>query len=150
VHAESNSVWYFLRTPLSRKGPVAETELRHIDLLLKNPWAVEIDATNGHPTAETRRVQLPNPASFLAQKALIHHKRDRIDRAKDVLYIHDIIEAFGGALTAIRKQWVTDVKSGLHTNGIRKIEKAADVLFAEVDDTIREAAPHRRRQEPDC
>jgi hypothetical protein len=43
-------------------------------LLLKNPWAVEIDATNGYPTAETRRVQLPNAASFLAQKALIHHK----------------------------------------------------------------------------
>ena len=53
-------------------------------MLLKNPWAVEIDATNGYPTAEARRVQLPNPASFLAQKALIHYKRDRIDRAKDV------------------------------------------------------------------
>ncbi len=128
------------RDATTRIAGVSSQKLRHIDLLLKNPWAVEIDATNGYPTAETRRVQLPNPASFLAQKALIRHKRDRIDRAKDVLYIHDTIEAFGGALTAIRKQWVTDVKPGLHTNGIRKIEKAADVLFAEVDDTIREAA----------
>lgn len=59
---------------------------------------------------------------------------------KDVLYLHDTIETFGGALPAIREEWETNVRPGLHMNAIRQVEKAADVLFAEVDDTIREAA----------
>jgi Nucleotidyltransferase len=128
------------RDATTRIAGVSSQKLRHIDLLLRTPWAVEIGATNGYPTAETRRVQLPTPASFLAQKILIHHKRDLIGRAKDVLYLHDTIETFGGALPAIREEWETNVKPGLHRNAIRQVEKAADVLFAEVDDTIREAA----------
>jgi hypothetical protein len=76
----------------------------------------------------------------LAQKILIHHKRDLIGRAKDVLYLHDTIETFGGALPAMREEWETNVKPRLHRNAIRQVENAADVLFAEIDDTIREAA----------
>jgi hypothetical protein len=43
----------------------------------------------------------------------------------------------------VREEWETNVKPDLHRNAIRqveRVEKAADVLFAEVDDTIREAA----------
>ena len=43
------------------------------------------------------------------QKILIHDKRDRDKRAKDILYIHDTIETFGGDLAAIREQWQTNV-----------------------------------------
>jgi hypothetical protein len=94
----------------------------------------------GYPTAETRRIQLPSPASYLVQKVLIHQKRDPADRAKDVLYIHDTIETFGGALAAIRQEWESNSKLGLHANAIREVEKAAEVLFSEVDDSIRRAA----------
>jgi hypothetical protein len=37
------------------------------------------------------------------QKILIHEKRDRDRRAKDILYIHDTFETFGGSLAAIRE-----------------------------------------------
>jgi hypothetical protein len=57
-----------------------------------------------------------------------------------LLYIHDTLETFSGALRAIREEWDAIVKNGLHRKAILQIEKAADVLFAEVDDTIREAA----------
>ncbi len=123
-----------------RIAGVSSQKLRHIDLLLKAPWTVEIGLATGYPTAESRRIQLPNPASFLAQKVLIHQKRDPADRAKDVLYIHDTIETFGGALPAIRQEWEANTRPALHANAIRQVEKASDVLFAEVDDTIREAA----------
>ena len=123
-----------------RIAGVSSQKLRHIDLLLNAPWMVEIGLATGYSTAETRRIQLPNPASFLAQKVLIHRKRGPADRAKDVLYIHDTIETFGGALPVIRQEWEANIKPGLHANAIRQIEQAADVLFAEVDDTIREAA----------
>ncbi len=123
-----------------RIAGVSTQKLRHLGLLLRAPWAVEIGLATGYPTAETRRVQLPNPASFLAQKILIHQQRDRADRAKDVLYIHDTIETFGGALPTIRQEWEANIKPGLHANATRQVEKAAAVLFAEVDDRIREAA----------
>jgi hypothetical protein len=123
-----------------RVAGVSSQKLRYIDLLLIAPWTVEIGMEVRPPTHRARRIQLPAPASFLAQKMLIHHKRDRADRAKDVLYIHDTIETFSGVLPAIREEWDATVKNGLHRKAILKIEKAADVLFAEVDDTIREAA----------
>jgi hypothetical protein len=123
-----------------RIAGVSSQKLRHIDLLLNAPWTVEIGLATGYPTAETRRIQLPNPASYLVQKVLIHQKRDPADRAKDVLYIHDTIETFGGALPAIRQEWEVNVKPGLPAKAVRQVEKAADTLFAGVDDTIRETA----------
>jgi hypothetical protein len=119
---------------------VSSQKLRHIDLLLQAPWTVEIGLATGYPTAETRRIQRPNPASYLVQKVLIHQKRDPADRAKDVLYIHDTIETFGGELPVIRQEWEVSVKPGLPAKALRQIEKAADTLFAGVDDTIRRAA----------
>jgi hypothetical protein len=123
-----------------RVAGVSSQKLRYIDLLLIAPWTVEIGMVARHPTPQIRRIQLPAPASFLAQKVLIHHKRDRADRAKDVLYIHDTIETFSGALPEIREEWDAIVKHGLHRKAILQVEKAADVLFAKLDDTIREAA----------
>ncbi len=64
-----------------------------MELLLHAPWEVTISAANGYPTAEERRVRIPNVAAFLAQKILIHNKRERADKAKDSLYIHDTFEA---------------------------------------------------------
>jgi hypothetical protein len=49
----------------------------------------------GYPTPDVRRILIPNPASFLVQKILIHEKRDRDRRVKDILYsriVHHLIE----------------------------------------------------------
>jgi len=82
---------------------VSAQKLRHLELLLDAPWEVMIVPVNGYPTAGDQRVYVPSAAAFLAQKILIHDKRDRADKAKDILYIHDTIQTFGGNLPAIRE-----------------------------------------------
>jgi len=86
----------------ARIAGVSSQKLRYIDLLLIAPWTVEIGRETRYPTRQDRRIQLPAPASFLAQKVLIRHERDRADRAKDLLYIHDTIQTFGPSLPTIR------------------------------------------------
>jgi hypothetical protein len=115
-------------------------KLRHLELLLHAPWQVTIAPANGYPTDDARRVRVPNAAAFLAQKILIHDQRDRADKAKDMLYIHDTIETFGGNLPAVCEAWEMSVKPALHTRASREIESAPETHFQDVDDTIREAA----------
>lgn len=66
---------------------VAAQQLRYLELLLQSPWHVDIrtDDFDG-------RVRVANPVGFLAQKVLIHNRRDYGDRAKDILYMHDTLE----------------------------------------------------------
>jgi hypothetical protein len=87
-----------------------------------------------------RRILVPNPAAFLVQKILIHDKRNRDKRAKDVLYVHDTIETFGGNLASLREQWETSVGPTLHANAVRVVEHAAEIYFGGIDDTIRDSA----------
>ncbi len=99
-----------------------------------------IAPATGYPTPDVRRILVPSAAAFLLQKILIHEKRDPDKRAKDILYIHDTIETFGGNLAAIREQWQTNVRPPLHAKSAHVVERAAEEYFREVDDTIREAA----------
>jgi hypothetical protein len=119
---------------------VSVQKLRYLELLLQNPWDVMIAPAVGYPTPGFRRILLPNAAAFLVQKILIHEKRDRDRRAKDILYIHDTIETFGGNLAAIREQWQTNVRPALHAKATCVVERTAEEHFREVDDTTREAA----------
>ena len=128
------------RDVTARVSGVSVQKLRYLELLLQNPWDVMIAPATGYPTPGVRRILLPNAAAFLVQKILIHEKRDRDRCAKDILYIHDTIETFGGNLAVIREQWQTNVQPVLHANAARGVERAAEEHFREVNDTIREAA----------
>jgi hypothetical protein len=124
----------------ARISGISAQKLRHLELLLESPWEVFISPAIGYPTLSARSVHVPNPAAFLVQKILIHEKRDHAKRAKDILYIHDTIETFGGNLAAIHDQWRSTVKPGLHANSLRQINGAADKYFLAVNDTLRESA----------
>jgi len=115
-------------------------KLRHLELLLNAPWEVIVAPANGSPTSGPRRVYVPNAAAFLAQKILIHDKRDRADKAKDILYIHDTIKTFGGNLPAIREEWERNVKPTLHARASREVASAAETHFQHLTDTLRDAA----------
>ncbi len=67
-------------------------------------------------------------------------ERDRKDRAKDMLYIHDTIETFSGNLGELRELFAKEIRSLLHPRRVRELVGAADALFGPVDDTIRESA----------
>ena len=118
---------------------VNSQQLRFIELLLNNPWTVELGEDDfGLPTRKV--VQVANPMGFLAQKLLIHRKRSADDQAKDILYIHDTLQVFGARLDDLRIEWTDRVRPSLHRKAVKEIETASDWLFGEMTDVIREAA----------
>jgi hypothetical protein len=120
----------------ARVSGVSVQKLRHLELMLQDPWDVMIAPALGYPTPGARRILVPKPAAFLVQKILIHDKRNRDKRAKDILYIHDTIEKFGASLPAIREQWQTNVPRTLHAKEARQVERAADEYFREVNEKL--------------
>jgi hypothetical protein len=114
---------------------VASQRLRHIDLLLHHPWAIDFKSDGF-----AARIQIANPVSFIAQKVLIHEKRAREDRAKDILYMHDTLEVFGARLPELQELWRQIVAPQLHARTANTVSKAAEVLFANLSDEMRSAA----------
>jgi Nucleotidyltransferase len=119
---------------------VSSQLLRYIEILLISPWTVELGEKNGYAMSPKRTVQIANPASFLAQKIIIHEQRDYRDRAKDLLYTHDTIEVFSETLDELQKLFRGALVPKLHPRRVAELEGAADRFFGKVEDTIREAA----------
>lgn len=123
-----------------RVGGISSQNLRYIEILLARPWSVTLFANNGFPLVNEARVQIANPVSFLAQKILIHGRRNRQDRAKDILYMHDTIETFAARIDELGAEWATNIRPVLHVNSTRTIQRAAASLFGAVTDPIRSAS----------
>jgi hypothetical protein len=123
-----------------RVGGVSSQNLRYIEVLLVTPWSVALSAANGFPFANETRVQIANPVSFLAQKILIHRRRNRDERAKDILYMHDTIDTFATRIDDLSAEWVGNIRHELHANSVRAVESAAATLFGAVTDSIRAAS----------
>ena len=121
-------------------GGVSSQLLRHIEILLVSPWKVELGEESGFPVSPKRTVQIANPASFLAQKILIHDLRDHRDKAKDLLYMHDTVEVFAGSLDELRQIFRNEILPRLHPRRVAELEQAADKFFGKVDDAVREAS----------
>jgi hypothetical protein len=64
--------------------------------------------------------------------------RDRKNRAKDILYIHDTIEISAGHLAELRELFATEVRPRLQAKKAREVSNAAAALFGHLDDTVRE------------
>ena len=85
-----------------RVGGVSLQNLRYVEVLLATPWSVTLSASNGFPLANETRVQIANPVSFIVQKILIHRRRKRDGRAKDILYMQDTIDTFATRIDDLR------------------------------------------------
>jgi Nucleotidyltransferase len=114
--------------------------LRYIEILLVSPWSVTLGEESGFSLSPKRTVQIANPASFLAQKILIHDQRDYRDKAKDLLYMHDTVEVFSENLEELQHIFRKDIAPHLHPRRVAELEQAGDRLFGKVDDAIREAS----------
>lgn len=121
-------------------GGVTSQRLRYIEILMLAPWELELGDGNGFLLKPAQRVRIANPASFLAQKILIHHERNYRERAKDVLYIHDTIEMFSDKLGELRGLYENEVRPMVHPNQVRELLKAPREIFGNLSDSIREAA----------
>jgi len=119
---------------------VTSQRLRYLELLLHSPWHITLVDSAGFAVKQPTRVQIPNGASYLAQKLLIHDKRDSKERAKHAVYIHDTIQTFGRSLAQLQGEWTENVKPMLPARAAAKVMNSADVLFGDVTDTVRDAS----------
>lgn len=110
-------------------------QLRHIELLLNSPWSIHVE--HGEFSG---RIQIANPVAFLVQKILIHRRRERQDRAKDILYMRDTIEVFGARLAGLADLWRSDVAGHLQSRHSNMVSRASREMFGQVSDDIRRAA----------
>ena len=135
---------------LSKAGITAQ-KLRHLELLLISPWVVTVGSKESVPLARNADVLVPNPASFIVQKLLIHGSRRADERAQDVLYVHDTLELFGASLDSLRALWESETRPAMPPRTARRAVRVAGDLFREVTDTTREAAriPRDRRPAPE-
>ena len=123
-----------------RIAGVTSQRLRHVDLLLAAPWSVNLSVSEGLPFAKGTPVLIANPVSFLAQKLLVYPKRNRSERAKDILYIHDTLETFGARIAALRENWSNQIRPRVHATSLRVIERATETLFGALSDPVRQAS----------
>jgi hypothetical protein len=110
-------------------------QLRHVELLLDSPWSIHVEHAEF-----SGRIRIANPVTYLAQKILIHRKREREDRAKDILYMRDTLEVFGARLPDLADLWRGDVASHLQLRHANTVSRASREMFAQVSDDIRRAA----------
>lgn len=115
-------------------------KLRHLELLLIEPWTIEIGPHNGFTVQSPAIVRIPNPVSFVVQKMLVLHLRKPEKRAGDLLYIHDTIDLFGPQLVDLSGIWSGHIKIALRDKSVREIRATSRAQFDTVTDTIREAA----------
>lgn len=159
--SESEGFYAEFLTPLRggthrRDGTPDDTEkiqginaqkLRHLELLLIEPWQVEISQRTGFEQAEAALVLVPNPVSFIVQKLLVHFERKPEKRSGDLLYIHDTIEVFSPVLDGLAELWRTIVAPSLSSKAHRELTDTIGTVFGSVTDTLRNAArimPTRR------
>ena len=130
---------------------ITAQKLRHLDLLLIAPWSVRVATGVDIPLERPVDILLPNPVSFIVQKLLIHERRKPDKQAQDILYIHDTLELFGGALEELRRVWVEEVRPQMPATTVKRAERVARELFEQVTDTIREAVriPQDRSLSPE-
>jgi hypothetical protein len=99
----------------TRRGEVDDTlaisgilasKLRHVQLLLFEPWRCELSRRQGFEIGgEDVAVLVASPASYLAQKVLaLERRKHPAKKSKDALYIHDTLMMFGDALPGFRDQ----------------------------------------------
>jgi hypothetical protein len=127
------------RNATAQVAGITSQQLRHLEILLQYPWSVDLQADE-FQLEQQKVVQIANPVSFLAQKLLIHKKRDHANSAKDILYIHDTLQVFGPHLEELRGEWTDKVLPLLKPKLATAITRTPETLFAKTTDIIREAA----------
>lgn len=122
------------------KAGITAQKLKHLDVLLVEPWLIRIGSAEGVAVPAPIDVQVANPVSFIAQKLLIQKYRSPTKRAQDVLYIHDTIELFGAALGTLHSLWKQSLAAKLGSKRAKLVTDGSDQTFSSVTDVIREAA----------
>lgn len=121
------------------KAGISAQKIRHLDVLLVDPWLISVGPQEGFPLPARMDVLVVNPLCFMVQKFLIQQYRPANKRAQDVLYIYDTIELFGALLDEFSAHWHARVAPALGELA-EEVRKLCTQTFADVNDTVRDAA----------
>lgn len=133
------------------KAGITAQKLRHLEILLIDPWRVRITPHEHIPLNQPIDLQIANPTSFIVQKLLIQEHRPSVKRAQDILYIHDALELFGGALADLKEIWRNAIHPTLSSKSVKRVIELSQKTFMSVTDDLRAASriPQDRRLSPD-
>jgi nucleotidyltransferase-like protein len=113
---------------LSIAGITAQ-KLRFVELLLFEPWQLNVSARVEEEVKRGRLINLANPASYLAQKVLTLKRRQNARKPpKDALYIHDTLTMFADSFPKLRELGAR-VVGQLHPNSRSEFHKLRMSLF---------------------
>ncbi|TDQ93033.1 GSU2403 family nucleotidyltransferase fold protein [Paraburkholderia silvatlantica] len=131
-------------------GVVAQ-KLRHLEVLLHEPWLVTIPAEDSGLGEVVADLRVPNPVSFMIQKLLIRDDRIPKKRAQDVLYVYDTLYMFGGAIEDDLAPIWRRLEGALTDAQRKSVRTGVEALFTDVNDITREAVtiPTDRSLEPE-
>jgi hypothetical protein len=119
---------------------ISAQKLKYLEILLLEPWAVQLNESNGYPLGKDGlAVRIPNAAAYLMHKVLVLKERKDAKQPKDVLYIHDTLRIFSAALEQLQVG-ARLVAQKVHPKWLQTFDERRRVLFARVDDRLRQAA----------
>jgi hypothetical protein len=119
---------------------VSAQALRHLDILMIEPWSVGVRQPEYPVGPKALEVRITNATSYLAQKVLVLNKRNAADRAKDILYVHDTLVTFGRSLAELQRLWIEAVLPKVHPTSARMLRASPSELFADVTEAVRGAS----------
>jgi len=133
------------------KAGITAQKLKHLDVLLVEPWPIRIGPAQGVAVPAPIDVLVANPVSFIAQKLLIQKYRSPAKRAQDVVYIHDTIELFGASLPNLQRVWTDAVRPVMAATTARNVLALSENTFSQVTDMLRDASriPNDRSLAPE-
>jgi len=130
---------------------ITAQKIRHLDILLVDPWMITLDPKNGIPLPSSMEIQVANPLCFIVQKFLIQKDRPAAKQAQDVLYIYDTIELFGALLEEFHEAWNRNISPALGEKLSNAVLTSSKNTFSNINDVIRAAAriPQDRKLSPE-
>jgi hypothetical protein len=132
-------------------GGISAQKIRHLGILLTDPWIVTLGPKNGVPLDEPVDLQVANPLCFMLQKFLIKKQRTADKHRQDLLYVFDTIQLFGHMLPQFKENWENVIAPSLEVGAVKTVVQECGESFNTVTDTIRDAAriPKDRRVDPE-
>ncbi len=124
----------------ARGGHTASTEvqsglyaqpLRYLDLLLYQPWEVDLATVPGFADLSGLLVRVPNPAAYFIQKILIRSQRRESElMAKDCYYMYEIAVIFRKSLGELNRAYkAMEVHSPVWAKWLSSFRVSSERLF---------------------
>ncbi len=129
---------------------ISAQKLRHVEVLLMNPWTVHLDASVGYAVpGGPVDLRIPNPTAYLFQKVVTLPRRVLGGKqGKDVLYVFDTLHLFASSFDVLGDCWRT--LSPTLTGKVQRqfAELRARLFAADADGVVAAAAIARGTGRP--